>query len=209
MNFFSKLTRQNTTSCVRSNIDPQVEITYTSAPKKRVLADYFVLAVPIFIAIYFRISIYESHTQRGQRNSGEGSSVPHIGLRQNHRDHGQRIIFFTWCGRLDSLHEALQSVLNNESSQNITIVHLYNRAENNEEGAIKEALSVHKQIFLPLEVGRVARQGELGPPMVDSLSRGYGVLKNSMFFGAPEDMHNFSLEQLGDVRIIFGRMPLF
>jgi len=102
----NSFTFADTTSCVRSNIDPQVEITYTSAPKKRVLADYF---------------------------------VP----------------------------------------------------------------TVLKQIFLTLEVGRVARQGELGLPMVDSLSREYGVLKSSMFFGAPEDMHNFSLEQLGDVRIIF------
>jgi len=47
------------------------------------------------------------------------------------------------------------------------------------------------------------RQGQIGPQMVDALTQKHGVMKNSLFVGASEDMHNSSLEQLGDRRITF------
>jgi len=68
---------------------------------------------------------------------------------------------------------------------------------------MKEALHALEQIFPALNVEFVVRQGRFGPDTVDTLSQEYGVLKNKMFIGAPEDKHHFSLEQLGDVRIIF------
>ena len=115
----------------------------------------------------------------------------------------QRVILFTRGGRLDRLKEAFHYILKNESSRIVVLVHLYDRSENNEEKAIREALIPLKEVFPSLKVYFVARQGRFGPEMVDSLSKEYGVMKNSMFIGAPEDKHNFSMEQLGDVRIIF------
>ena len=116
---------------------------------------------------------------------------------------GQRIVLFTRGGRLDRLHEAFNYILKNESSRNLIIVHMYNRAKENEEKAIREALQALNQIFPALNVELIVRKGRFGPRTVDQLSREYGVLKNNMFIGAPEDKHNFSVEQLGDVRIIF------
>ncbi len=104
---------------------------------------------------------------------------------------------------MDRLNEAFRYILKNESSRNLILVHLYNRKEEDEEEAIRNALVALKQIFPTLNVDFVVKKGKFGLEMVDALSREYGVMKNSMFIGAPEDKHNFSMEQLGDVRIIF------
>jgi len=66
-----------------------------------------------------------------------------------------------------------------------------------------EALHALEQIFPALNVGFVMRQDQFDPQMVDALTQKHGVMKNSLFVGASEDMHNSSLEQLGDRRITF------
>ena len=165
--------------------------------------DYFVPTVLIVIAMYLRIPIMKVIL-----NLANELMTKILLFRTSVIDKitditGQRIIVFTRGGRLARLHEAFRYILKNESSRNIILVHLYERMEDNEEKAIKEALRALEQIFPALNVEFVVRQGRFGPDMVDTLSQEYGVLKNSMFIGAPEDKHHFSVEQLGDVRIIF------
>jgi len=166
-------------------------------------SDYFVPTVLIVIAMYLRIPIMKAIL-----NLANVLMTKILLFRTSVIDKitaitGQRIILFTRGGRLDRLHEAFRYILKNESSRNIILIHLYERVEDNEEKAIEEALHALRQIFPALNVEFVVRQGQFGPQMVDALSQEYGVLKNSMFIGAPEDKHHFSLEQLGDVRIIF------
>ena len=165
--------------------------------------EYFIPTVLIVIAMYLRIPIMKAilnfaNTLMTKILLFRTSIIDKISEITN-----QRIILFTRGGRLDRLNEAFRYIFKNESSRNVVLVHLYDREENNEEDAIREALVALKQIFPSLSVDFVVRQGNFGPQMVDTLSREYGVMKNSMFIGAPEDKHNFSMEQLGDVRIIF------
>ena len=165
--------------------------------------DYFIPTVLIVIAMYLRIPIMKAILNLVNQILSKILLFRKSVIDKITKITGQRIILFTRGGRLDRLHEAFQYILKNESSRNILLVHLYKQATDNEERAIQEALSALKQIFPVLNVELVVKQGEFGPPMVDELSREFGVLKNSMFIGAPEDKHAFSVEQLGDVRIIF------
>lgn len=115
----------------------------------------------------------------------------------------QQVLLFTRGGRLDRLYEAFSYIIKNESSRKIILVHLYSSPGANEEPAIKEALKPLHQLFHSLDVKLIVREGRFGPEMVDRLSREFGVLKNNMFIGSPEDKHNFSMKDLGGVRIIF------
>lgn len=115
----------------------------------------------------------------------------------------QQVMLFTRGGRLDRLHEAFEYILKNESSRRVVMVHLYNTPEEDDSEAIKEGLKAMGKIFPQLEIEFVARQGKFGPEIVDSLSREFNILKNNIFVGAPEQKHNFSVEDLGGVRIIF------
>lgn len=59
------------------------------------------------------------------------------------------------------------------------------------------------KIFPSLKVELVVREDRFGPEIIETLSREFGVLKNNMFIGAPEEKHNFSIQDLGGVRIMF------
>ena len=165
--------------------------------------EYFIPTVLIVIVMYLRIPIMKAIL-----NVANALMTKVLRFRSSIIDKiaeitNQRVILFTRGGRLDRLNEAFRYIFKNESSRNVVLVHLYDREENNEEHAIREALVALKRIFPSLNVDFVVRKGNFGPQMVDRLSREYGVMKNSMFIGAPEDKHDFSMEQLGDVRIIF------
>jgi hypothetical protein len=115
----------------------------------------------------------------------------------------QRVILFARGGRLDRLHQAFSYIIKNESSRRVILVHLYNSPNENEEEALKEALIPLHQIFPSLEVELVVKEARFGPEIIDTLSHEFRVLKNNMFIGAPEEKHNFTIQDLGGVRIIF------
>ncbi|MCJ7686210.1 MAG: APC family permease [Desulfobacteraceae bacterium] len=165
--------------------------------------DYFIPTVLIVIAMYLRIPIMKAILNLANELMTKVLLFRTSVIDKITQITNQRIVLFTRGGRMDRLNEAFHYILKNESSRNIILVHLYDRMENNEEKAIKEALVALKQIFPFFNVDFVVRQGKFGPQMLETLSKEYGVLKNSMFIGAPEDKHSFSMEQLGDVRIIF------
>jgi len=115
----------------------------------------------------------------------------------------QQVMVFTRGGRLDRLHEAFDYIMKNESSRRVLLVHLYNSPEEDETGIIEEGLKPLRQIFPALRIEFLAREAKFGPEIIDSLSREFGIPKNNIFVGAPEQKHPFSVQDLGGVRIIF------
>ena len=115
----------------------------------------------------------------------------------------QRVVLFTRGGRLDRLHVAFDYIVKNESSRSVVVLYLYNTLERNEEESIKESLKVIEKIFPALNLELVVREGKFGPDVIDAVSREFGVAKNNIFIGAPEDKHSFSIQDLGGVRVIF------
>jgi len=115
----------------------------------------------------------------------------------------QRVVLFTRGGRLDRLHVAFDYIVKNESSRSVVVLYLYNTLERNEEESIRESLKVIEQIFPALKLELVVREGKFGPDVIDAVSLEFGVAKNNIFIGAPEDKHSFSIQDLGGVRVIF------
>jgi amino acid transporter len=115
----------------------------------------------------------------------------------------QRVVLFTRGGRLDRLHDAFAYIVKNESSRSVVVLHLYAAPAQNEEVSIRESLDVIKKIFPALRVEFVIRQGGFGPDVIESVSKEFGVPKNNIFIGAPEEKHDFSIQNLGGVRVIF------
>jgi hypothetical protein len=115
----------------------------------------------------------------------------------------QKIVLFTRGGQLDRLHAAFAYIVQNESSRSVIVFHLYNAPDQNEEEGIKESLKAIEQIFPMLKVEFVARRARFGPEVIESVSQEFGVPKNNIFIGAPEEKHHFSVQDLGGVRVIF------
>jgi len=60
-----------------------------------------------------------------------------------------------------------------------------------------------EEIFPDLRLELVVREGKFGPEIIDEVSKEFGVAKNNIFIGAPEEKHAFSVLDLGGVRVIF------
>jgi hypothetical protein len=165
--------------------------------------DYFIPAALLVVLMYLRIPILKSilimaNYVMTKLLVWRSSIIDQISAITD-----QKVILFTRGGRLDRLHQAFNYITKNESSRSVILVHLYSSLNENEEQAIKEALKPLSQIFPSLKVEFLVREARFGPEIVDKLSHEFGVLKNNMFIGAPEEKHNFSIQDLGGVRIIF------
>ena len=115
----------------------------------------------------------------------------------------QRVILFTRGGWLDRLHDAFAYIVKNETSRSVVVLHLYNHPTQSEEASISESLDVIRKIFPALRIELVVRQGRFGPGIIESVSKEFDVPNNNIFIGAPEEKHDFSIQNLGGVRVIF------
>jgi hypothetical protein len=48
----------------------------------------------------------------------------------------------------------------------------------------------------------LGEEARLGPEIINEVSKEFGVVTNNIFIGAPEEKHNFSIKDLGGVRVI-------
>lgn len=115
----------------------------------------------------------------------------------------QKVVLFLRGADLERMHTAFSYIINNESSRSVVVFHLYNHPEQNDEKAIQKSLNTLQEIFPALKSELVVRKGKFGPKIIDDFSKEFGVAKNNIFIGAPEDKHAFSIQELGGVRIIF------
>jgi len=115
----------------------------------------------------------------------------------------QKVILFTRGGNLARLNTAFVYIMKNESSRSVIVLHLYNHPEHNKEQDIKNSLDTLKEIYPTLKSNLVVRKEKFSSEIVDAVSKEFGVPKNNIFIGAPEEKHSFSIQDLGGVRVIF------
>jgi hypothetical protein len=83
------------------------------------------------------------------------------------------------------------------------VIHLFSSPEQNESENLQKSLKTIEEIFPDLRLELVVREGKFGPEIIDEVSKEFGVAKNNIFIGAPEEKHAFSVLDLGGVRVIF------
>jgi len=164
---------------------------------------YFVPTILLVVIMYLRIPILKALLQM-LNNLMSRMLVWRTQVIDNITDiTEQRVILFTRGVALGRLHAAFNYIVNNESSQAVVVIHLYSNPEQNEGESLKASLKTIEDIFPMLKTDLVVREGKFGPEIIDAVSREFGVAKNNIFIGAPEEKHNFSIQELGGVRVIF------
>ena len=114
-----------------------------------------------------------------------------------------RMVLFVRGGSLIRLAKAFDYIAQNESSQKITVVHLYTVLDEVEVEEIQKSLTVIEELHPDLKIDFLSREGQFGPQTVEAISKELQVPTNNIFIGAPEEKHRFSVEDLGGVRVIF------
>ncbi|MCB9728286.1 MAG: APC family permease [Deltaproteobacteria bacterium] len=111
------------------------------------------------------------------------------------------IVYFTKGDDLPTLNRAALYALDNEQSQRLRVVHVYEHEED-----IPPELAEHLRsidhMYPQLRVDFVAVRGTFGPELIEALSQRLEVPKNYMFIGTPGDRFPHRLETLGGVRVV-------
>ncbi|RMG17697.1 MAG: APC family permease [Planctomycetota bacterium] len=113
----------------------------------------------------------------------------------------QTVVFFTRGDNLANLNRAALYVLDNEQTNRLLVVHVYEREEDIPPNLAKD-LSTLDHAYPQLRIDFLAVKGQFTPELVDALSERLKVPKNYMFIGCPGDRFPHRLESLGGVRLI-------
>ncbi len=165
--------------------------------------DYFIPTVLLVVLMYLRIPILKAILQALNKLMSD-ILVWRTRVIDKITDVTDRhVILFTRNVELNRLHAAFNYIVHNESSRSVIVFHLYSVPEQNEGESLEERLKIIEKIFPMLKIRMVVRQGSFGPEIIESASNEFGVAKNNIFIGAPEEKHAFSIQDLGGVRVIF------
>ncbi len=164
---------------------------------------YFIPTVLLVVIMYLRIPILKALLQM-LNNLMSRFLVWRTRVIDNITDiTEQRVVLFTRGVALGRLQAAFDYIVKNESSRSVVVIHLFSNPKQNEGESLKEGLKTMEEIFPMLKMELVIRAGRFGPEVIDAVSREFGVSTNNIFIGAPEEKHNFSIQELGGVRVIF------
>jgi len=111
------------------------------------------------------------------------------------------VIYFTRGDDAAVLERAARYVLQNEQTNNLTVVHAY-EDESAIPAHLATELAVLDRAHPQLRIDFLAVKGRFGPELVDRLSDRLGVPRNYMFIGTPGDQFPHRIEALGGVRVI-------
>ena len=113
----------------------------------------------------------------------------------------QAMIFFTRGDGPANLRRAIEYVLDNETTNNLLVVHVY-EDEAKIPPKLADQLRTLDEIFPEIRIDFVAVRGKFSPELVDKLSARLNVPRNYMFIGCPGDRFPHNLSDLGGVRLI-------
>lgn len=113
------------------------------------------------------------------------------------------VVYFSKGDNLQVLNQAALYVLNNEQTNNLIVVHVFEDEKSIPKSMAPQLWTID-HIYPGLKVDFVGVQGKFGPALIDAISKKLNVPKNNMFIGTPGDRFPHEIETLGGVRLIMG-----
>ena len=113
------------------------------------------------------------------------------------------VVYFSKGDDASELNRVALYVLENEQTNLMTVVHVYQREEDIPK-ALAEHLAEIDHLYPELRIDFVAVKGEFGPEIIELLAERLSVPKNYMFISTPGDQFPHRIEDLGGVRLILG-----
>ncbi|MEO8028175.1 MAG: APC family permease [Bryobacteraceae bacterium] len=171
----------------------------------RVFVTYFAIAISIVAVMLLRVEIIEVALLlvRGLVEAVGGPSA-HLNatlLGWIAKIHSRHVVYFTRGDDLEALNRAALYVLGNELTNNMKVVHCYER-EQDIAPRLAENLGIIDRIYPKLKIDLILVKGKFGPQLIEKLSRRLAVPKNYMFISTPGDRFPHNIAELGGVRLI-------
>ncbi len=166
-------------------------------------AIYFIPAVAGGMLMYFRIPMLKGVLILIDR-SLERISMWRLGVHQKiERIRSVRAVVFVGLGALPRLIKAFSYIDRNEDCHNILVFRFFTEEDPEVDLKLHRNLGVIRELYPHLTIEYMARRGLFTPVSVDALSQEMDVPRNMMFMGSLTYSQDFSLQDLGGVRVIW------
>ncbi|MGJ8664878.1 MAG: APC family permease [Patiriisocius sp.] len=113
----------------------------------------------------------------------------------------QQFVFFTHHHDVATLNKVLQYMIDNEPTRRLKIVSILKREEHLKAELVKD-IEVLNRAYPSIEVDLIEEVGVFNPEKISQLSKKWNIPTNFMFIGAPGEEFPFSIEELGEVRLV-------
>lgn len=114
---------------------------------------------------------------------------------------GQEFVFFTNHDNVETINKVMQYVKKNEPTRRIKIVAVVDEGQQVAEN-LKKDIKVLDRAYPDIRIEFVEEPGKFGPEKIRELSKRWNIPINFMFIGAPGENFRYTLQQLGEVRLI-------
>jgi hypothetical protein len=164
---------------------------------------YFIPTMALITIVYLRIRILKSIVYLENRLMDKIFIWRSVLVDKIMAITSQKVLVFTRGGNLSKLRSAFDYIIKNEDSQKVYVVYLKSKKSEPLIKQLQADLEVLNRTYPELDIEFVCREGAFGPKIVREFSREFDIPINNMFIGAPEEKHNFTIHDLGGVRVIF------
>ncbi len=114
---------------------------------------------------------------------------------------GQEFVFFTNHDNVETLNKVMLYIKKNEPTRRLKIVAVVDD-ENQVADNLKKDIKVLDRAYPDIRIEFVEEIGKFGPNKIKELSERWNIPVNFMFIGAPGENFRYTIQQLGEVRLI-------
>jgi len=113
----------------------------------------------------------------------------------------QPMAFFFKADNLNKMNKAIRYVLNNEITDNLKMVHVYDQ-EANIPPHLEEHIAMLDQTYPKIRIDLVLIRGQFTPLLVENFSKKMNIPKNLIFITCPSAQLAFKINEYGGIRVI-------
>lgn len=164
---------------------------------------YFVPAAVGGIIMYFRIPLLRAVLILIDRLLGRISQWRQVVHEKVEEITNVRVVVFVGWGTLPRMVKAFNYIHRNEDCLNILVVRLFTEENPEDDLRLVRNIGIIRELFPHMTIEYMARRAPFNPETVHMLSRELEVPNNMMFMGSLTHAQDFSLQDLGGVRVIW------
>jgi len=114
---------------------------------------------------------------------------------------GQEFVFFTYHHDVSTLNKVMRYISENEDTRCLKIVSVIHT--NSEiDPDLEKDIEVLNRVYPAIKIEFIKEHGDFGPAKIKELAARWNIPSHFMFIGAPGKESPYSIEELGEVRLI-------
>jgi amino acid transporter len=162
---------------------------------------YFIATLLVIVIMFLRVTLLKIVLYFCKKLFKKYPGVQNSVARQIQLVNETKMVFFAKSDSIAAINKALLYVLQNEQTNWVQIVHVYQQREQIPP-RLQQNVQMLDEAYPKMRIDLVLVRGEFGPTMIEKLQHRLHVPKNFMFITCPGETFNHKVADLGGVRLV-------